>query len=391
MTTEQRTPQHRKPSPATKIRVVALRAAAIGAVAVPAAALSAHEFAGEQSAANPMQPADDSTLTQHSAHPAHPATQDPYSPADVQGTLMSLGQEHMLAIEHASATAVAEAKSAAAAVPANKRPTASTTPAAAPKSAEYTVQQGDSLSEIAERTLGSAGDYTEIYALNKDRAEPGGGHLTDPSLIQPGWTLTLPAGADTSHAASSSGTGATAASYTVSTKPAPSTRSTSSSRSHSSNSSGSHSSSSSSGSSKSSSSSSSTSSSTHHSSSSNQGSGDTHATGSLNTWIDDAVSVLGEHGYDVSYNAVYETVMHESGGNPDAENGSDSNAAEGHPSIGLMQTIQSTFDEYALPGYDDIYNPVDNIIAGARYAAAVYGSLDEMVAARCDGSCWRGY
>ena len=119
MTTEQRTPQHRKPSPATKIRVVALRAAAIGAVAVPAAALSAHELAGEQSAANPMQPADDSTLTQHSAHPAHPATQDPYSPADVQGTLMSLGQEHMLAIEHASVglLAVAEAKSAAAAVP----------------------------------------------------------------------------------------------------------------------------------------------------------------------------------------------------------------------------------------------------------------------------------
>ena len=83
--------------------------------------------------------------------------------------------------------------------------------------------------------------------------------------------------------------------------------------------------------------------------------------------------------------------MHESGGNPDAVNGEDSNAAEGHPSIGLMQTIQSTFDAYALPGYDDIYNPVDNIIAGARYAAAVYGSLDEMVEARCDGSCWRGY
>ena len=390
MTTEQRTPQHRKPSPATKIRVVALRAAAIGAVAVPAAALSAHELAGEQSANNPMQPADDSTLTQHSEHPA---TQHPYSPADVQGTLLSLGQEHMLAIEHASATAVAEAKSAAPVIPAKKPPTAATTPS--PKTSEYTVQQGDSLSEIAERTLGSAGDYTEIFALNRDRAEPDGGRLTDPSLIQPGWTLTLPAGAGTSPAAPSSGTAATAASYTVSTKPSPSTRSTSSAGSHDSNhssGSGSSSSSSSSGSSHSNSSSGSNSSNgSHHSSSSNQGSGDTRATGGLNTWIDDAVSVLGEHGYDVSYNAVYETVMHESGGDPDAENGSDSNAAEGHPSIGLMQTIQSTFDEYALPGYGDIYNPVDNIIAGARYAAAVYGSLDEMVAARCDGSCWRGY
>jgi SLT domain-containing protein len=100
---------------------------------------------------------------------------------------------------------------------------------------------------------------------------------------------------------------------------------------------------------------------------------------------------LAEHGTDVSYNAVYETVMHESGGNPDAVNGEDENAAEGHPSIGLMQTIQSTFNAYALPGYDDIYNPVDNIIAASRYAASVYGSLDEMVEARCDGSCWRGY
>jgi len=34
---------------------------------------------------------------------------------------------------------------------------------------------------------------------------------------------------------------------------------------------------------------------------------------------------------------------------------------------------------------------VDNIIAGARYAAATYGSLDNVVAARCGGSCWFGY
>ena len=374
MPTEQRNPQHRKPNSATKARTVAIRAAAIGAVAVPGAALSAHELAGEQTAANPMQPVDDASgLPQL----AHLATQDPYSPTDVEGALQRLGEQHVLAAEHESAIAAADAAKAKAAtqvIPA-KKPATTTA-----KTVDYTVQQGDTLSGIADSTLGSAGDYTEIYALNKDRPEPGGTRLTSPDLLQPGWTLTLPAGAGTSHAASS--TDATAASYTISTQSSPHSQrtSTSTSTSGSATSSNSNSSNTSSSSNKSSS-----------SNSSNQSNDDPRATGNLNTWIDDAISVLGQHGYSVSYDAVYETVIHESGGDPDAVNGSDSNAAEGHPSIGLMQTIQSTFDEYALPGYGDIYNPVDNIIAGARYAAAVYGSLDEMVSARCDGGCWRGY
>ena len=111
----------------------------------------------------------------------------------------------------------------------------------------------------------------------------------------------------------------------------------------------------------------------------------------LDGWIKQAISILNAHGYYVSYNAIYQTVMHESAGNPNATNGWDSNAAAGHPSIGLMQTIAPTFNAYALPGYGNIYNPVDNIIAGVRYAAARYGSLDSVVAARCGGSCWFGY
>jgi WXG100 family type VII secretion target len=52
-----------------------------------------------------------------------------------------------------------------------------------------------------------------------------------------------------------------------------------------------------------------------------------------------------------------------------------SNAAAGHPSKGLMQCIDSTFNAHKLPGHDDIYNPVDNIIAGVRYTFDRYGGF----------------
>ena len=111
----------------------------------------------------------------------------------------------------------------------------------------------------------------------------------------------------------------------------------------------------------------------------------------LDGWIKQAVSILDANGTPTSYNAVYQAAMHESAGNPSAVNGWDSNAAKGTPSIGLLQVIQPTFNAFHLSGHNNIYNPVDNIIAGARYAAATYGSLDNVVAARCGGSCWVGY
>lgn len=66
-------------------------------------------------------------------------------------------------------------------------------------------------------------------------------------------------------------------------------------------------------------------------------------------------------------------MKHESGGNPYAQNGWDSNAKAGTPSIGLMQTILPTFNSYAMKGYGGITNPVANIIAGLRYALSRYG------------------
>jgi SLT domain-containing protein len=76
--------------------------------------------------------------------------------------------------------------------------------------------------------------------------------------------------------------------------------------------------------------------------------------------------------------AITARAMTESSGNPSAVNNWDSNAAAGTPSEGLMQTIQPTFDSYALSGHTDIMNPVDNIVAAVRYANATYGAFENI-------------
>lgn len=103
--------------------------------------------------------------------------------------------------------------------------------------------------------------------------------------------------------------------------------------------------------------------------------------GDVGQWINQAFAILQQQGYSGSQlnaSAVQNIIQRESGGNPTAVNHSDSNAAAGHPSMGLMQIIQPTFNSYALPGHTDIYDPVDNIIAGVRYATATYGSLSKV-------------
>jgi hypothetical protein len=70
-------------------------------------------------------------------------------------------------------------------------------------------------------------------------------------------------------------------------------------------------------------------------------------------------------------------VEHESGWNPNSINLDDSNAREGHPSQGLMQTIPETFKRWALPGYNsNIDDPLSSLIAGIRYAVNRYPSGD---------------
>jgi hypothetical protein len=65
----------------------------------------------------------------------------------------------------------------------------------------------------------------------------------------------------------------------------------------------------------------------------------------------------------------------ESGGNPNAINLWDSNAAAGIPSQGLMQVVPPTFAAYAGPFASlGILNPLANIYAAVAYAIARYGA-----------------
>ncbi len=120
------------------------------------------------------------------------------------------------------------------------------------------------------------------------------------------------------------------------------------------------------------------------------------APGGASGWIAQAVSVLAANGVSpgqLNTSDIAVIIQHESGGDPGAVNTTDYNAAAGTPSTGLMQVIQPTFNAYALPGHGDITNPVDNIIAGVRYALATYGSLDNVpgVAAVNNGQQYVGY
>lgn len=121
-----------------------------------------------------------------------------------------------------------------------------------------------------------------------------------------------------------------------------------------------------------------------------------HPSGDVQQWIAQAKQILIEMGYppeSIDENAIALIIEHESGGDPNAINNWDSNAVAGHPSKGLMQCIDSTFNAHAAPGHTDIWNPVDNIVAATRYSIDRYGSLDNVpgVSAVSGGGGYVGY
>lgn len=61
---------------------------------------------------------------------------------------------------------------------------------------EVVVEPGDTLWGIAEEELGDGTKYPEVYEASRDTEQPGGARLTDPDLIYPGWTVTVPGAED---------------------------------------------------------------------------------------------------------------------------------------------------------------------------------------------------
>jgi SLT domain-containing protein/cell wall-associated NlpC family hydrolase len=114
--------------------------------------------------------------------------------------------------------------------------------------------------------------------------------------------------------------------------------------------------------------------------------------GSVATWIKTALGIIKKDSKS-NERIVNTMIQHESGGNPKAINNWDSNAKAGHPSKGIMQTIDSTFNHYSIKGHKDIWNPVDNIIAGVRYADSRYGSLANVpgIKSMNNGGGYKGY
>src|SRR5438067_3778086 len=113
-------------------------------------------------------------------------------------------------------------------------------------------------------------------------------------------------------------------------------------------------------------------------------------------WIEEAIKELQAAGVNVTeadVKNIWAIIQHESNGNPNAINLWDSNAKAGHPSKGLMQCIDSTFNSYKLPGHDNIYSPVDNIISGVRYTMSRYGSIANTpgLASMSHGGSYVGY
>ena len=102
----------------------------------------------------------------------------------------------------------------------------------------------------------------------------------------------------------------------------------------------------------------------------------------LDGWIRASLQVMAQHGIPGTYNGIYRNVIRESSGNPYAINLWDSNALAGTPSKGLLQVIDPTFAAYHVSGTSwDPYDPVANITAACNYAAARYGSIDNVYGA----------
>lgn len=79
--------------------------------------------------------------------------------------------------------------------------------------------------------------------------------------------------------------------------------------------------------------------------------------------IKNAASMMGVNLDSNGLNAVLRRIQQESGGSETITNNWDSNAAAGHPSTGLLQYIQPTFDSWCVEGHTDIHKGFDQLLA----------------------------
>lgn len=87
--------------------------------------------------------------------------------------------------------------------------------------------------------------------------------------------------------------------------------------------------------------------------------------------------------------ALVSRIMQESGGDPNAQNNWDSNAAAGDPSVGLAQTIGATFRAYRDPKLpNNPRHPIANLAAALNYMKDRYGRV---VAANGQGYAEGGF
>lgn len=98
---------------------------------------------------------------------------------------------------------------------------------------------------------------------------------------------------------------------------------------------------------------------------------------SVDRWRPYVVRALKANGFaatDSQVAAWMKVIKRESNGDPSVINTWDRNAQLGHPSKGLVQTIQPTFDAYKFKGHNNPLNGYDDLLAGIHYMKAIYGS-----------------
>jgi LysM repeat protein/DNA-binding SARP family transcriptional activator len=83
-------------------------------------------------------------------------------------------------------------------------PTATTLPTTTSAAITHVVVPGDNLWDIAESYYGNGEEWHSIYAANAGIEQPDGLALSDPSLIYPGWKLTIPPASSSAPAAPAS-------------------------------------------------------------------------------------------------------------------------------------------------------------------------------------------